>query len=858
MVDKDDNVFFSFINNEKLYKLNAKGVLEVVYQINDKDLTLIIEAKGDQLLSAQTKYRKNASLIQIRNSASKFNIKVNTLSSKDFSYGFFTTDLTKEKLILYAQNEKLTIINPDKTYKTLQLSSRIIWVSEADDGFLWIGHEFSGVKKYNINKIESGPEEAFLVGKSISSVCIDKDGGEWFTTLESGLYYRPIKAITNYTEEDGLSGNNITTTEVYNGKLYIGTGNGFLNVLENGLMYEKMNFQKKVSSIKSYQQKKLFVSTDAFLYYLENGKFTRFLNNHKLLLDPKLITRYNFSIKDFLPVNEKEIFLGQMQSFTIINDGNVTYDSYLDDSIAFRIESIAKLSDSTFLLGTFSGLWKYSNNKFSYLGEKNRLLKQRITDILVIDKPNYKVLGTKGSGIIIMSGDSLYQITHEKGLTSNSITSLLLVDNELWIGTNNGLNVIKIVELKSPRPYIKIFKKEHGLVSDEINEIKSVNNKIYISANGGLTVFDRSLYKPSVSPPPVYIEKISVNDKLIKLANKIFLKYDENFIRIYFSGIDFRDAGNLKYKYRLYGINNYWSITLNSQVDYSFLPPGNYRFEVMAINSEWQNNEPVFINIVIGYPFWQTWWFLMIIFLLSILFIFLVVKYSAQRIRKRHQLQNDIYKYRQEALIKQMDPHFVFNTLNSIQSFIMRNDSVASSQYLTKFSRLMRLILNNSQKQAITLREEIESLNLYMEIESMRFTRKFSYSIAVETGIDTDLILIPAFIIQPFIENSIWHGIMGLEKEGNIYVEFHKHEDYLVVLIEDNGIGRKQAEAGKQTQISEKKSIGLSIVESRLALLCKTANIPKKLEFIDLTDEKNEPMGTRVLLNLPIVNSVVN
>lgn len=852
-VDAEDNVYFSFINDNKLYQVNRNGKLKILNEIKNPAVALIVTQIGNQLLSSQGKNRSNESIIEINRENSKFDIKVSTVTNKEYSYGHFTSDLTEENIILYAQNEILTLISPEELHSTYRLDNRILWVSYEQDGMIWIGQELSGAKKFSINKLSIRYDDLVLEGKSVSSICVDKEGGEWFTTLESGLFYRPTAAITNYTMEDGISGNNVTTVEEYRKKIYLGTGNGFLNVLHNNHISEIANFHKKVVKIKSFSEKKLLIGTDAYLYSLRNGKLERYWNNHRLLFSPTLRRKYIFSIKDIFLIDENKILLGQMQSLTEINYRKVIYDSYLDEKIGLRIEAIAQISDSSFLLGTFNGLWEYSKRKFKYLGNSNELLKQRITDIL-IQGDDYQILGTKGSGLIIRKGGRIFQITQEKGLSSNSITSLLKMDDELWIATNNGLNVIKIDDLEKNLPFIRILKKQHGLISDEINEIKAVGDKIYIATNGGLTVFDKSLFKPSPFAPPVYIEKIMVDNKIINISNQVFLNHDQNFIKIYFSGIDFRDAGNLKFKYRLVGIDNYWSLTSNSEIDYSFLPSGKYRFEVMAINSEWHISEPAYLIINIKPPFWETWWFLVIIFILGVIFIYLTIKYSVQRIRKQHQLQNDIYKYRQEALIKQMDPHFVFNTLNSIQSFVMRNDSLASSQYLTKFSKLMRMILNNSQKQAVTLKEEIDSLSLYMEIESMRFTLKFTYAIEVETGIDSDLILIPAFIIQPFIENSIWHGIMSLNKKGNIYLEIRKEENYLIVIIEDNGIGRKQAEILKINQVKERRSIGLSIVESRLTLLCKKANIPKKLEFIDLLEENGDPMGTRVIINLPILN----
>ncbi len=851
-VDADNNIFFSFINNDKSYKLSKTGELSVIDQIQQKEIALIIREIDHQLISAQSKNRSNQSIIKIILDGESRMYAVNTVSNKGFSYGHFTAEVTNNNEILYAQNEILAIINAGKI-TSHRLKERILWVSSTKDSSVWIGMEFSGVQKYNLDNFENGPIDEILNGKSVSSILVDREGGEWFTTLETGLFYRPNKAFTSYTPEDGLSGVNITAVDEFNNKIFVGTGNGFLNVIDNGIFTESFNFGKKVVKIISYPDKAVYIGTDAYLYKYENGNYITIWNNHRLISQPELKIKYLFSIKDLLLLNENEIYMGQMRSFTQLSNNNVIYDSYLDDSIAIRVESIAKINDDHFLLGTFTGLWQYSERKFTFLGNENKLLNQRITDILIIHNPDYQLLGTKGSGLIVKKGKQIYQITQNEGLTSNSITSLLRTNNEIWIATNDGLNMIPVKDLESKYPFIRVFKKEQGLISNEINEIKSVKNKLYIAANGGLTILDRSLYKPAPTPPPVYLEKISIDGQVYKASDEIILTHDQKFLKIYFSGIDFRDASNLKFRYRLVGIDDVWSTTDNSEVDYSFLPSGNYRFEVMGVNSEWHISPPTVLYIKVKPPFWETWWFFLLTFIFVIALIYLIVRISVQRVRKQHSLQNDIYKYRQEALIKQMDPHFVFNTLNSIQSFILRNDTLSSSQYLTKFSRLMRLILNNSQKKAVTLREEIEALSLYMELEAMRFTRKFIYSINVEPDVDTEIIKIPAFILQPFIENSIWHGIMNLDREGKISLDFKKMSNYFTIIIEDNGVGRKKAEEIKLKHISDKKSLGLSIVESRLELLWEAAGIPPKLEFTDLYDEAGEPNGTRIIFNLPIL-----
>lgn len=855
-VEADDDVYFSFMTDRKIYKVDKKGRLKIVNIITDTISSISIFRIGDQLLSAQNRYTATT-FLRVKLVTESYGLRIENIFQKKYSFGNFITALSKENQVLVAINNFIIIINPDKTYKIAEVGGRVHWLSIDRYGYVWIGKEQAGAEKYDINNIEKGPIESYLPDKSVSSVFTDESGGEWFSTLESGLYYSPVKGISSYNTQNGLSSNKINAVEVFDNKVYLGTYNGFIDVVENDRIIKNIEFSKniRINALEAYKNEKLWIATENYLYSYNGRSVKKYINNHDVILNSGIQSNKVFGIKDLHPAEKDKVMLAQLKSFSIISKGKVVYDSYLDDNLAVRIEAIELLNDSTYLLGAFNGLWKYSDSGLEYLSRDYEMLQQRITDILVLSNPDCQILGTKGSGLIIRNGKHISNITEEEGLSSNTVTSLLRIDDEIWIGTNNGINVIKINQLQDHSPFIRVLKRQHGLISDEINEISYYNNKVYIGSNGGLTIIDKSIYSPVAIAPQIYIEKVVVDTMEFVNTDQLNLKYNQNFIKILISAIDFRFAANLKYQYRLVGVSNQWSTTNNTSIDFSFLPTGKYIFEVRAVNSDRKTSDPVSINIIIKPPFWETWWFLVIIFVTSVFFIYVSVKYLILHLRRQHQLQNDIYRYRQEALIRQMDPHFVFNTLNSIQSFVIRNDCMTSSIYLTKFSKLMRMILNNSQKQAVTLKEEIDSLNLYMEIESIRFVTQFTYSIEVEPGIDTDFIQIPAFVIQPFIENSIWHGMVNLkERSGNIYTEIRKADKYLQVVVEDNGVGRKRAEEIKSRLDEGKKSYGLSIVESRLSLLCRKLEVPKRLEFIDLYDDKGNPAGTRVTINIPIIN----
>lgn len=858
--DKESNIWFSFLNEGSLFSIDKSGNLTKTIEISDDSPSTSIIQIGGQFLAAQSGTRSNIDFtIKLKTRYKEFIVKLDNPTRK-YSGGYFIIAALKSGELLFAQNELLTIIEKDGSYISRSFDNRILWLSSDNEESVWIGKEFTGAEKYSIKALKEnlGPSESYLNGITVTSILKDNEGGLWYSSQGAGLFYLPSKAFISYTIEDGLSGQNVKYLEFFQGKLYIGADDSYkMDVLENEKIHTIDDYgqdKNKIKALSNYQNQILWIGTEKHLHSFNGTTYSKIINNHPFLLRSQINTGFLFSIKDIYPLSDSKVFLAQMRSLAIVESGNVSYDSYYNDQLALRIESIAKGADNSFLLGTFNGLWTFDGRTFNYLGSNSPLLSERITDIISFNNGKSYILATKGSGLIVKSGDSLTQVNTSDGLSSNSVTSLLINETELWVATNNGVNILKLAELTKKSPKVIIFKREQGLISNEVNQIKGYENYIYIATNKGLTVFNRNKYQPLIIPPPVYIQNININKKDTVFNSTPRLEYNQNLVSISYSAVNFRDAGELQYKYRLKGLTDNWIYTRNLQVEYAFLPPGNYTFEVFAINSEGLISlVPATLKFTIKPPFWKTWLFISSIVFFVLTLIALYFRSRVKMLRKEHQLQSDIDKYREQALIRQMDPHFVFNSLNSIQSFIIKNDSAASSHYLSKFARLMRLILNNSQKQAVTVTDEVDALSLYMELESMRFKHKFEFSVNVDPSIESESTYIPAFLVQPFIENSIWHGIMSLDTTGVIKVNFAKDNEQIICSIEDNGIGRKKSAEMKTKADKYKKSLGISIVESRLHLLSNYYGVNMKIVFSDLYDENQSPLGTRVSVNMPIV-----
>lgn len=268
--------------------------------------------------------------------------------------------------------------------------------------------------------------------------------------------------------------------------------------------------------------------------------------------------------------------------------------------------------------------------------------------------------------------------------------------------------------------------------------------------------------------------------------------------------------------------------------------------EQLRLQVQKSKNESLVRNILIG-------GILLILLSGFIVFRNIILKRRNEELRNE-KMQSDLrhkaIKLEMQALRAQMNPHFIFNCLSSINRFVLKNETKAGSDYLTKFSRLIRMVLDSSDKTFITLEDEIDMLKLYMDMERLRCKNSFDYHFSFKNSIEIDNIFVPPLLLQPFAENAIWHGLMPKEGQGRIEIELSVENSILTCTITDNGIGRKEAEVIKSKSIEKQKSLGLHITNERLALLNLNMDEQTSFNFEDITDDEGNAAGTRVILKI--------
>ena len=284
--------------------------------------------------------------------------------------------------------------------------------------------------------------------------------------------------------------------------------------------------------------------------------------------------------------------------------------------------------------------------------------------------------------------------------------------------------------------------------------------------------------------------------------------------------------------------------------------PGRYTVLAKASNADgvW-SAEKELIRIRILPPFWQTWWFISLCTLCVAALIYAAYRYRVRQIRAKEHLKTEFNKRIAElesrALRAQMNPHFLFNSLNSVKSLISQGESYKATQYLTRFGQLIRQVLANSEQHVIRLQEELEALRLYLEIEQLRF-QNFEYSIDVASDVDVDFIEVPPLILQPYVENAIWHGLMHKPNgERTVDISVIRDEHKLILTVEDNGIGRVEASKISMRGNARKGGMGMRVTGDRLKLLERLYGRSVQVDIEDLYDNHNTASGTRVTIIIP-------
>lgn len=407
---------------------------------------------------------------------------------------------------------------------------------------------------------------------------------------------------------------------------------------------------------------------------------------------------------------------------------------------------------------------------------------------------------------------------------------------------------------------------------DIIDNSRKVRRNIAFLQDGRLLVgasdhaMAFSAFRLEVKPPPPDITIVDfrvlnhpVNvDSALSPRTPLKLSHRQNYIGIEFKSLE-NHAEKTQYFYKLEGLDKDWIHAGNILVArYTNLPPGEYIFRVKGMNMAGVFSRNVTsLYISVQPAFWQTWWFraLFVLAILGLVYGYFRVRMYLVRkeARSRAAFREELAQLEMKALRAQMNPHFIFNALNSIQTFMMKNETEQALAYLSRFARLIRNVLDHSQLNSISITRETDMLENYLELERLRLSERFDYRIMIDPKLDSDFLEIPAMVIQPFVENAIWHGLQHKNERGLLTIEFIRRENQILCVIEDNGIGRDAATTLKQQSHPTHISRGVQITKDRLQIYNSRFKMDASFDIEDLKDANGNATGTRVNLWFPLL-----
>ncbi|MCB9296868.1 MAG: histidine kinase [Lewinellaceae bacterium] len=506
-----------------------------------------------------------------------------------------------------------------------------------------------------------------------------------------------------------------------------------------------------------------------------------------------------------------------------------------------RVFSVWEDRQGCVWIGKVNGLFEFKNDQLIRPAPFHEKLETRIEDISELPDGTL-VLATKGEGVLLWKEGLLQQLTTNEGLASDMLENIHVDElGRIWAGTLQGLNRIT----RQGSSYrVEAFTTFHGLPSNEISQVRSFGSQTWVATSRGLMQWYEKK-APQFTPEPI-IEKVLANNRRRPIQGIIRLSHKENHLEFHYLSINYNMNGRIPYRFRMNG--EAWNPTYNRSVNFANLAPGAYQFEVQAQNENqvWSKASTVYFDI--RPAFWQTRWFtaLWVGVLLGLVGLFYRNRLS--RIRKASEVEREMNQLKLSALRAQMNPHFIFNCLNSIQNFITQNDRRNAIGYLAKFARLVRGVLNASMEEEISLKEEIEILENYLGLEKLRFKEKFDYRLHVDEQLDHFEVALPPLLTQPFVENAILHAFAQKEKGGLVQIDFRQKNGGLEIEIRDNGIGIFQSQDQKRQAGARRKSVGVSISRRRLEITDKL----NEFEVEEIIGDDGEVKGTKVRMFLQV------
>lgn len=739
-------------------------------------------------------------LIKVRGNRYKFIPETDGLIILDvyFENDILWLSTLKNGVLLYDIKRK--VLKPIQNHKNLPITN-CRKVFKDSWGGKWIGSSGGGLLKYSQPEIINFNKNQRLIGKYVYTVAPSLDSGIWISTNARKLF----KLTQGEFEEYGL---------------------------------DKNIYPLKIKAILEDTKGRLWLGTEG------NGLMLRSSGSTKMLKEGKeLMSSF---ITDIVEDNKGRIWVATTKGITQFSSDLSKSEFYTKENKGLHFNKLSCLHvdrSNRIWFGTKGGgIGCISDSGYTVVDRNNGLSDEVVRDIAE-DKLGNLFIATANAGIDVIelySGDAIFRNTIRKtdGLSFTNIYSILCDDeNQLWIGGSKGVyRVRKPLRKKKEVKYYGLIEGFTGLETNQGAVCSDLIGNLWWGTINGVMKKPNFDLKRIRKPPKVSISSVNLFYENIQGTsyepnilnwynpNNLVFKFKDNHIGFELDGNDLSHPEGIKYLWRLDGGDGRWSpLVAQNQIFFSNLSPGRYIFQAKAVNKDGLESQTLEFHFAISAPFYYKIWFWFFIVLLLGAVIYWLIKKRINQIKtkaneeaEKLKLEKEVLKMEQKALRLQMNPHFIFNALNTIQDQIRAENNKGARNSLNKFSKLMRQILDSSRTDYISLELELSILDNYLNIEKLTRNNSFEYSFDVNSEIDVEEEGIPPMMIQPFIENAIIHGISGIESVGKINVSFSIDENFLYAKIEDNGVGMSRAKQLKSQKMQQNKSVALEVIQNRL------------------------------------------
>jgi len=571
---------------------------------------------------------------------------------------------------------------------------------------------------------------------------------------------------------------------------------------------------------------------------------------------------------------QSHIWLNSLTKYLDIKNPNLV-KIYKDSTELIYAKKLARYKNEIWAFSRISGVFLEKDGEFRNITREDTTISKIVNDIC-FDDAGYAYLGGNDGKIEILAPVTRKKIDRIQHSDYDfSINWVEISKNRLFVGSSGILRVYNLEDIANGKYNHQLFTKNEGYNVKVVNNTAvDASGKILLATNSGIVKINTELLlETKYNPLKTVIQSVDIHNKSVNWSDYVVtnpwsglptempeLTLDQNHLSFHYHTINYNNAAADSYYFKLKGVDEEWAGPTNKKdIVYTNLHPGNYTYVVKSRNelSGLYSSSAEFSFIILRPWYMQAWLYILIVILFILIFV-VFYNYRIIQIKKREEnktaIMKKITKLEIKALQAQMNPHFLFNTISSIQNYVLDKDVDEALTYLNSFSKVIRMTLEYVDKQFISLSDELAYLDQYVTIENMRFDNLIEYKVKCSDDIDIENTLIPPMLLQPIIENSINHGLRNLMRKGHIKLDIIKLKNNCYkCIVEDNGVGRKRSLEIKESQTKSRESIGLKITEERLAILNKDKKGELGVKIFDLYSDKGEPAGTKVEITMPLV-----